>query len=290
MAKLKIYLAGGLGNQIFSYYFGIWLSELQNSELKLIYDDQSILGINHGLGLQYFELPYGKFETVKPKLIRLRRILLNLAWGISQSEKNNLTKQIFSIFGSNDTWTQDFPTIAYKVRKVFGQYHSNLFVDWLADQDEDWRIKLLEESSWYKDKSKLIREIDPTVIHIRRGDYERMIPESLLPVSYFEKALLGMSTENQEKPIWVFTDDEDAAKRLTSGLDVFMIGSKESNEAENLVVMSLAKRIIISNSTYSWWAAKLGHPNYVAYPDPWFVGRQVPKNLFPCEWKPVRWI
>ena len=289
MPKLKVYLAGGLGNQIFSYYFGFWLSHSQKNELKVIYDDQSILGINHGLGLQYFELPYGEFELGKSKQIRLREILLNLAWKISQKKKNHLAQKVFSIFGSTDTWTRDFPMIEYKVRRVFGQYHSNLFVDWLVDQDKNWRIKLVDESSWYRDKSRLIQEIDPTVVHIRRGDYEQKIPESLLPVTYFQKALREMSTECQRKPIWVFTDDEDAAKKLTLGLDIIIIDSKESNEAENLMVMSLAKRIIISNSTYSLWAAKLGQPNYVAYPDPWFVGRDVPENFFPSEWKPIKW-
>jgi hypothetical protein len=59
--------------------------------------------------------------------------------------------------------------------------------------------------------------------------------------------------------------------------------------SEVLKVMSLGQAYVISNSTFSWWAAHLAclrdENVLVYYPDPWFKEIVAPVGLFPRTWE-----
>jgi hypothetical protein len=51
--------------------------------------------------------------------------------------------------------------------------------------------------------------------------------------------------------------------------------------------MSDATGIVIANSTYSWWAAKLGRAKQVIAPEQWFRVGIAPRDLYPGNWQLV---
>ena len=65
---------------------------------------------------------------------------------------------------------------------------------------------------------------------------------------------------------------------------------KNFEALENMIVMSCAENFIISNSTYSWWAAflSLGSNPKVYAPVPWFHDLEVPVGLIPTNWIAVK--
>jgi hypothetical protein len=98
--------------------------------------------------------------------------------------------------------------------------------------------------------------------------------------------------ENSSKKyarVLVFSDDIVAAKQIFSQLDISLpvqfVEPLEDSPEETLILMSKSDALVISNSTFSWWAAQLGNKNkFVVRPSKWFRGMLDPEDLFPPEW------
>jgi hypothetical protein len=138
--------------------------------------------------------------------------------------------------------------------------------------------------------AKMLKE-DPFVLHIRRGDYRNQKNQNIgcLSIHYFEKLI---ETFGKDSEIWVFSDSTDEVKvefREISKRVKFIKPPTESDPVESMILMSNARKIAISNSTFSWWAAKLGdQQSTVITPEKWFKGRSDPLDLIPQSWIKVR--
>lgn len=102
-----------------------------------------------------------------------------------------------------------------------------------------------------------------TVVHVRRTDY--VSNGWALPFSFYEEALTRLSPAGQ---VWILTDDptDPFFRRFARWQPRFSSGTA----LEDLRFMSAAKRIVMSQSTFSWWATFLGDPDEVVCPDPSF--------------------
>jgi hypothetical protein len=115
-------------------------------------------------------------------------------------------------------------------------------------------------------------------VHIRLGDYlsrqNRRIYYQLEP-KYFMKGINSLKTKanilNEE--ITVFTNDQKVFELKYSSifagksLTVF-----KSNSLISFATLCSFRNIVISNSTFSWWAAWLGQSNTVA-PNFWYTDK-----------------
>ncbi len=132
------------------------------------------------------------------------------------------------------------------------------------------------------------------VIHARLRDYITWGSNELggidvsLPASYYKNALsqLGATTNT---PVLLISDDESSASERLSFLKnvvVFRHGPELSFQA-----MQAAKRLIISNSTFAWWAAWLNpHQPQVIAPQHWLgfkIGKEYPHGILPASFSPV---
>jgi hypothetical protein len=97
-----------------------------------------------------------------------------------------------------------------------------------------------------------------------------------------------------DKPVWVFSDDIESAKKHLSGVqEEFQLNFFESSklsDVENWHLMRRFSAYVIANSSYSWWAAFLRQDQsaVVIYPRPWFRDGEAPRDLFPLDWIPIR--
>lgn len=117
-------------------------------------------------------------------------------------------------------------------------------------------------------------------VHVRRGDY-LLNPTYhwIQPLSYYEK---GMSLINAEQWL-VFSDDIVWCRQQPCFQKENVVLCDEPNELIALHVMSsCGAGAVISNSSFSWWAAVLGEIAPVVYPDLW--SEQHKPNLFPETW------
>ena len=112
------------------------------------------------------------------------------------------------------------------------------------------------------------------VIHIRRGDLvESRETMGLLSPDYYKSAIRHLTSPHEGNEVIAFTDDLAGSKDLAEMLQVKMLlGPDSIKQWEALAFMSQANRLVIANSTFSWWAGFLAIKNHarVLIPDPWF--------------------
>lgn len=102
------------------------------------------------------------------------------------------------------------------------------------------------------------------VIHVRRTDYVRL--GWALPFSFYEQALRHLLPRGGQ--VWILTDDkrDPFFKNFKPWRPIFASGSA----LEDMRFMSKARRLVMSQSTFSWWPTFLGNPQEVVCPVPSF--------------------
>lgn len=116
-----------------------------------------------------------------------------------------------------------------------------------------------------------------TCVHVRRGDYLTR-PQSHPPCSaeYFRIAMAKIKEIHPSTTFLIFSDDlEWCIDRFEdNSQNVFISAHSSLNQSSQDVaefnLMRTCDAHIISNSTFSWWAAYLAQSSMVIVPDTWF--------------------
>jgi hypothetical protein len=103
---------------------------------------------------------------------------------------------------------------------------------------------------------------DDVVVNVRRTDYVTL--GWALPFSFYEEAIQRAGTKAGR--IWIITDapKDPFFKRFKAWRPRFFSGPP----LEQLAFMAQARRLVLSPSTFCWWAAFLGNPEEVYAPLP----------------------
>lgn len=122
---------------------------------------------------------------------------------------------------------------------------------------------------------------DSITVHIRRGDYAKGIAAKVhgcIDYEYYERIL-----ESEEGKINVVSDDIESVRILRQKLpgrqiQLFAGGS----DIADLHFLSRSKRLVVANSSFSWWGAVLGDQDKIVHaPKSWY--RNGKKVLFPIQ-------
>jgi len=145
------------------------------------------------------------------------------------------------------------------------------------------------DSMW----AKQIQESTAVAVHVRRGDYLSSRVLATQDVAYYRQAMdciRSRLTPAQPK-FFVFSDDGPWATRHLGGQeDVRIVGKTGRPSWDDLALMALCKHYIISNSSFSWWAAWLGQSeeSLVVYPERWHQKEQlntIMQGEMPKNWQ-----
>ena len=124
-----------------------------------------------------------------------------------------------------------------------------------------------------------------TSVHVRRGDYlngANLVIHSPCSKGYF---LNAMKLFPESKFIFI-SDDMDWVKENFRGDNIYY--SPFTNELQDFKLMSECHNNIISNSTFSWWAAYLNRNlnKTVVGPKKWFgpAGHKDTQDIIPNNW------
>lgn len=154
-----------------------------------------------------------------------------------------------------------------------------------ADQNNSYRLDgFFQHHSYYDGHRNTIKSwlqskyakvtVKATAVHVRLQDYKQIAWD--LPESYYDQCIeLANPTE-----LYVFTDEptHPYIKKLLGRGAKLVYGAPSSD----LQLMSGFDKLIISRSTYSWWAAYLSSAAAIYYPRPQkgFWSKEMPhKNI-----------
>ena len=289
-SKIKILLSGGLGNQLFQYCYGNYLIETYGIEVLFDISRVGFKANNHGIDIRNFDLDGTFITSTQPTqlsygLERLQRAL------VKKSILNPL--KIVNITGtyipSNPGYAEWNPPRKSDLR-VLGHFQSWRYVS------AKIRAHIFEKlskanTSWYQDQLSIVRNPANVLLHIRRGDYASAGDyHGLLSTEYYRNSLRKFNEHMKIGSIVVFSDDEKLAQIVLSDLAdefqfKFITPPSSSSAVESMMLMSNAKNLVIANSSFSWWSARLNsQEKRVIVPDKWFKGHEDPLDLFDPYW------
>lgn len=262
---VRVYLNGGIGNQFFQFANGLNLALENNCQLQFVESNKKWPNKLEFLGIHphvtywpvnregFLELPvvehkkYCRFDQFEEKAFIYEKVVIN----------KSHTK-IQGYFQSEKYFIANRSLIRNYIMQKIRAYKTG--------------------QSW------------DYVIQIRLGDMARdpQIRQihGIITDDYLESAIKihGLSSES----FLVVTDDfEKIVHELPkfAGLDKNYCPSY--SDLEDLYTLTMAKKIIISNSTFGWWGAWLGGGEVIA-PKKWFsdLGLQMrnTRDLLPENW------
>jgi hypothetical protein len=293
--KITVRPIGGLGNQLFIYFAGLYISKKLNNKLIC---DLSFLDTDrtkHGVSITSFILE-GSFV----RKARLRTEVRKKWDQISSllSHKSDLFKRTHKKISNLHVSTG----IGYDrgVESIWGNATlKGYFQTWKyvrsLEQKSDLRLEIRNPSIWFTRLVAIAEESSPIMIHVRQGDYRDDVNSfiGVLGPNYYKNAISEVRATGINSSIWVFSDEIESAKKLLrlddDGNVFWIVAPAGTDPAEELAIMQFGGAHIIANSTFSWWGAYLSRSTKIVIaPGSWFKDQEEPLDLIPPEWKRIK--
>lgn len=133
-------------------------------------------------------------------------------------------------------------------------------------------------------------------VHVRRGDYvtnqDANAYHGTCSIDYYRRGVDAvLQRTNRNATAYVFSDDQQwASQHLNLPCETHYLDQDTRTPHDDLYLMSCCRHQVISNSTYSWWAAWLNRnpSKIVIAPTRWFAGG--PANggdIIPERWHKI---
>jgi hypothetical protein len=293
---------GGLGNQLFQYAFAYAVAKKTDTK---VYLDKSFYTFNfqkknNRFTKQKFQLDnFNIDDDILIKKLEIKTIFVL----ILQSKYINKLIRVFPKFNiqisKNFYYVKETRKKYLIFDKIFNLLKKNkvvyfdgywqsykYFIDFNDDLLRQFKVHLSDN---LHEKYKFINNSDFSIsIHIRRGDINRknkfFSNIYLIEKNYYFKAIDYYKTLYNNPIFYIFTNDKDWVLKNFSNNENFVFVNKDKSlsDLDEFKFMSQFKNFIISNSTYSWWAAYLSDykDKIVVCPEIFFGN----KDIKPKEW------
>ena len=263
-----VYFKGRLGNQLFQYVFLLYLKSRSKNSIVFFPNP------HHAYLSKYFDLGTYNNLILGSKLYSL------------------VTRAAPLIMKAHHV--HSFVTPKHIKPQSFTIYHGYFQTDFYYNSLEvkpqlSLKTKYIRQfESLYGD---IFRNEKTIVVHIRRTDYLKYGKRDIsLPLAYFKQRLAEIPNLDSYRVFFV-SDEIDLVKREFRERSNYIFSSNE--EIIDFQIIQNADIAIISNSSFSWWAAFLSKKQNVVYaPKNWLafrIGAEHPKGVMTSRfiWKDV---
>ena len=298
-----IFALGGFGNQLFQVAAGLSISKGSNFYLDYSHGPQHK---DHIDLVREYHLPDRILVSKKFKLGVFRRKIFNLCIRFSSLGSTNGRVKTFKNLGRNllerfllfvkiADWRINSgigfdPEVADCGKNYLLGYFQT-FQDFYDRHTHDLlrSLRLKNPSVLFNSHQREIKAMNSLIVHIRLRDYLQEPKFGQISPQYFQTVIQKVWDTGRFNRICLFSDDALLAiKYVPSGLEdrVWSPNSGLTSTAETFELMRHGTGYVLSNSSFSWWAASLSYeatPVIVA-PKPWFQPRIEPIDLIPQDW------
>jgi hypothetical protein len=269
---IYIPVQGGLGNQLFQWSMAHYITQETDFPVTLVQ--------NHLDGASLRTTPLLQLSKQCKHGVELkhnRKVIFGYKAVDKLSRQNSA--QIAKVFEKIKMFTlldhesAKIPEATSKHSSIRGFFQSPSMVKQVWDEVRSEIQSIMETSfdDFEKDVDRKFFEANQKyqAVHIRRGDYiENKDILGVLSLEYFEKLI------NPSQIAVVCSDTLKSAELDHWSLDFRLYNQELLSAIETLAVLSNANKLVMSNSTLSWWASQfvLDRGGEVVAPLPWFKG------------------
>ncbi len=279
---IVVTLAGGIGNQMFQYAFGRYLSVKFGLPLYL---DISLYKFNHSN------------RTFDLNIFRLHKdVMLTDQDGLARMAKG---KALFYLnepsFGFSDQTERMIGETAAggkeAVYVIVGYWQSERYFEPVAATvRSDFRFAE-KTGQRFRQLNNTILQQNSVMVNVRRGDYLNHLDyHGVVSADYVQRAMERMMQQTGNPHFFLFSDDIPWCREHLLFYDNITLVDEKYYDAQfrgYLELMTNCRHFIIANSTFSWWSAWLAphREKIVIAPEKWFAAPGVPtKDLLKKEW------
>lgn len=287
---ITVKLIGGLGNQLFGYYAGRYVAEKLGTDLNLDCHQQKN-NFHKGSSITDFKIGH-RFTHQAPLGHRIETLVNLIPRRIA--DLDDVARALFKVHISRNVGFDPKLELVTDGSYVSGYFQTFRYFLENPNSLEGAALELARPSRWLEKMMSEAREIRPTVLHVRRGDYSKKINRSMgqLSPDFFFSALekLEYDSHDANREVWVFSDSIFQVRKEfgeRGGKFRYMDPPESTTAAENLMLMASGAALVISNSTFSYWAGLMGQVPVVIAPTKWFRELEDPRDLVPPSWHKV---
>lgn len=244
-----IWFRGALGNQIFDYALYLYLMKYTNKKKF-----------------------YGYYKQRFPILVDE---IFDIKLPPSNPFINLLSFFAFRFFRVIRLFSKNIPYCStdyrFKLNTIFfdGYWQNKKYYKELKNWIE---FKAIELDDLNKKILTKIIKTESVAIHIRRGDYLKLLDKNgLITKEYYMDAISLIKNRYSNPSFFFFSDDIEWVKENFKEKDSVYVTWNTGNKSYlDMYLMTFCKANIIANSTFSYWGAFLNKNNpVVIYPKIW---------------------
>ena len=203
---------GGLGNQLFQYYFGQFLKEKYYFDVEYDLSWVNTAKLVHSDDIRQFKIPNEQNMLTRPPAW-ISRKLHNV--GLNQNYLGRtfrlVSSKLSAVHFSDGIGYVDEDEIERKDWHEFvGYFQSYRYFESIGRP----LLELKSQSSWFKEMKNNIEKHKAIGVHIRRGDYlENKYSIGLIADEYFTRIFREIVSQDPTSKIMVFSDDLEIANK-----------------------------------------------------------------------------
>jgi hypothetical protein len=249
--EIRVMLQGGLGNQLFQFFAGLYASEIYNKHLIL---DLSLMSIRHSeySPQRLFEL--GRLDFLPPYKVRSLK---------SDYYKVRVAKKFEFISGLFQIATNLEEIEKRKNITILNGFFQEKY-EWIMNKERIINYLCLNRQQ-SEVANSIRRKFSSEVsvgIHLRLGDYLKLQEFPPIKQTFLTKVMEELVNELGYLPqCYLITDSPAEAKQMFSSsfqdYSVRVINSSDLSPIEIIHVLSDFRFLVLSKSSLSWWSGYL---------------------------------